>query len=62
MSKAVLGLGTNLGDRVQNLSQAIEALNLLPNTVVLAQSQIYQTAPFDVPDLQDVYKRQVKAQ
>ena len=58
MSKAVLGLGTNLGDRVKNLSQAIEALNLLPNTVVLAQSQVYQTAPFDVPDLQPDYLNQ----
>lgn len=55
MSGAVLGLGTNLGDRAENLRAAIEALGRLPNTVVQQVSSVWQTAPFDVPDKQQDY-------
>lgn len=55
MKKAVLGLGTNLGDRLENLNRAIEALGLLPGTRVTKVSGLYETAPFDVPDPQEDY-------
>lgn len=55
MKQAVLGLGTNLGDRGGNLRDAIDALGRLPQTVIVKISRIYETAPFDVPDLQENY-------
>ncbi|MGN0478774.1 MAG: 2-amino-4-hydroxy-6-hydroxymethyldihydropteridine diphosphokinase [Hominenteromicrobium sp.] len=55
MSRAVLGLGTNLGDRAENLRAAMDALGRLPGTRVEAVSSVWQTAPFDVPDKQQDY-------
>lgn len=55
MSRAVLGLGTNLGDRGGNLRAALEALGRLPGTAVRQVSSVWQTAPFDVPDVQQDY-------
>lgn len=53
--KAVLGLGTNLGAREENLAEAISLLEKLPKTQVLALSNIYETAPFDVVSEQEDY-------
>jgi len=39
-----LGLGTNLGDRLANLSSAVHALP--PDVIVLAESKIYETPPW----------------
>ena len=43
--KAYLGIGTNIGDRMENLQDSIYALNLLPMTTVTAVSNIYETDP-----------------
>lgn len=43
--KAYLGIGTNLGDRMQNLQDSIDALNLLPLTTVTDISDVYETDP-----------------
>ena len=45
MNKAYLGIGTNIGDRIENLQKAIDSLNLLPLTKVTAISNIYETDP-----------------
>jgi 2-amino-4-hydroxy-6-hydroxymethyldihydropteridine diphosphokinase len=45
MNKAYLGIGTNIGDREENLKSALIALNLLPTTKVLAISKVYETDP-----------------
>lgn len=42
---AYLGIGTNIGDRLQNLIDTVEALNLLPLTKVIEISNVYETAP-----------------
>lgn len=42
----VLGLGTNIGNREQNLRDAIAALELIPETAVLRQSAVYETEPY----------------
>lgn len=49
MARAVIALGSNLGDRAGHLRRAIEALGLLPGTRVLAVSAFIETAPVDVP-------------
>ena len=43
--RAVVALGTNLGDREQQLSAALEALCALPGTQVLRVSGVYETKP-----------------
>lgn len=43
--KAYLGIGTNIGDRLQNLQDAINSLNLLPMTSVTGVSDVYETDP-----------------
>ena len=45
MSKVVLGLGSNLGDRLQNLQFAVDTLRRAPKTQVLAVSRVYETEP-----------------
>lgn len=52
---AVLGIGTNLGDREESLAAAFTGLEAFPQTQLLAISSIYETAPFDVPSPQDDY-------
>jgi 2-amino-4-hydroxy-6-hydroxymethyldihydropteridine diphosphokinase len=49
MKTAYLGLGTNLGDREENLRQAAELLGS-DRLVVKRASSIYETAPRDVLD------------
>ena len=41
-----LGLGSNLGDRQKNLTQALKGLDAGPSLSVLRASGIYQTAPW----------------
>ncbi len=43
--RAYLGIGTNIGDKLQNLADSISALNLLPLTKVTDCSNIYETDP-----------------
>lgn len=52
---ALLGIGTNLGDREENLAMAFTGLEKLPGTQILALSNIYETAPFDVLSQQEDY-------
>lgn len=42
---AYLGVGTNIGNCLQNLIDTVEALNLLPLTKVIEVSNVYETAP-----------------
>lgn len=53
--KAVLGMGSNLGGREENLAAAFTRLEQLPHTQLLAISNIYETAPFDVASKQEDY-------
>ena len=50
MAVAYLGLGSNLGDRTQNLQQACATLHRHPAIAVQAVSSLYHTAPVGVTD------------
>ncbi len=50
---AYLGIGTNIGDRLQNLIDTVEALNLLPLTKVIEVSNVYETEPVGFADQND---------
>jgi 2-amino-4-hydroxy-6-hydroxymethyldihydropteridine diphosphokinase len=56
--RAFVSLGSNLGDRVEYLRAAREALSALPGTAVVAASRLYETAPQDLPD-QESFVNQV---
>ncbi len=47
-----LGLGSNLGDRRENIKKAIQKINLLQKTKVLKQSKLIQTNPVAGPKAQ----------
>ena len=47
-TKAIIGIGTNLGDRLLNTNEAVRALALLPRTTVTAVSHLYETEPVDL--------------
>ena len=58
MTRAYLGLGSNLGDRRALLHQAIEALDWGDVTVV-QQSRVYETTPVGGPEGQPDFLNQV---
>lgn len=45
MARAFLGLGSNLGDKVENLRDAVRLIGDEPQTQVVAKSSLYSTAP-----------------
>lgn len=55
MIEAILGLGSNLGDKVKNLNNALEFLKNVPKIELRRVSNYYETAPFNVPDEQENY-------
>lgn len=54
-----LALGTNLGDRLANLKQAISALT--PQLEVKAKSQVYETPPWGVEEQPKFLNQVLKA-
>jgi 2-amino-4-hydroxy-6-hydroxymethyldihydropteridine diphosphokinase len=49
MTLAYIALGSNLGDRWENLSAAVRRLRAEPGLRVIATSEFYETAPLDCP-------------
>lgn len=52
-SFAILGLGSNLGDREANLARAVDAIERIPLTDLIRASAIHETAPLIVTDQDD---------
>lgn len=50
MNKVYLSLGTNIGDREQNLQLAVQYLQSTENVSITAISSIYETAPVGYVD------------
>lgn len=47
MSEAVIALGTNLGNRIENINAAIRAIAKLSGVKIIKASSVYETAPVD---------------
>jgi len=45
-----LGLGSNLGDREENIQRALEGISRLPGCAVLSRSSLYRSEPWGRPD------------
>lgn len=43
--KYIIGIGTNIGNRKDNIERAVEAFKLIPKCEVLRVSKIYETEP-----------------
>ena len=53
MTRAFIGLGSNLGDRTQNLRNAVRALAATPGIDVIQVSSMYETEPVGGPSQPD---------
>lgn len=50
MSRAYLGLGSNLGDTTENLLGAAKRISALPGTCITRSSSLFETAPWGYVD------------
>ena len=55
MSEAVVGLGSNLGEKSKNLLIAVQSLSRLPGTKIRGASSIYKNAAEEGPEGQEDY-------
>lgn len=53
MNTVIIGLGTNMGDRLANMQTAVDALARLPQTKVTAVSAVYETKPVGMENQAD---------
>lgn len=53
--RVALGLGSNLGDRLEYLQAAVDTLTETPDIVPVAVSGVYETDPVGGPEGQDPY-------
>mgnify|MGYP006272592975 FL=1 len=53
MHKSYLGLGTNLGEREENLRRAVKLLKSFPELEVIKVSSIYETEPWGYEEQND---------
>lgn len=51
----ILSIGTNMGDKMENITKAIDALNSVPYTDVVMQSSVYCTEPVGYARQDDFY-------
>ncbi len=54
MSEAVIALGSNMGNRIENLNAAVRAIAKLPDVKIIKASAVYETEPVDCEE-DDMY-------
>ncbi|UWX57336.1 2-amino-4-hydroxy-6-hydroxymethyldihydropteridine diphosphokinase [Chlorobaculum sp. MV4-Y] len=59
---AYIGIGSNVGDRLDYLQQAVERLAQLPGTRVSGASRVYMTEPFGDPDQERYFNAVIAVQ
>ena len=55
MRKALIGIGSNIGDRKAYIDIAIDALNHIPSVKVSRMSSIYETTPWGYVNQENFY-------
>jgi 2-amino-4-hydroxy-6-hydroxymethyldihydropteridine diphosphokinase len=58
--KAVLGLGTNMGYRAENIKSATESLALVPGIKILRESPVYETTPWGITEQRNFYNNVIE--
>ena len=62
MRKALIGIGSNIGDRKQHIDTAIEALNHIPSVKVARMSPIYETEPWGYVNQENFYNAVIEVE
>ena len=57
MPYAVLGIGGNIGNVLENIETVNSAVELLPETKIINRSSIYKTPPWGVTDQPDFFNQ-----
>lgn len=60
--RAVIGIGTNIGDRYANIEKAVESLQLVPGVKVIRKSSVYETAPWGYTDQNAFYNNVIEVE
>ena len=60
--KAVIGIGTNIGDRYTNIEYAVSALGLVPGVSVIRQSSVYETEPWGYTEQNGFYNNVIEVE
>lgn len=55
MNLVYISIGTNIGDKLKNMNDAVDAINHLPDTDVDAVSSVYETAPWGYLEQDNFY-------
>ncbi|MBQ8210800.1 MAG: 2-amino-4-hydroxy-6-hydroxymethyldihydropteridine diphosphokinase [Clostridia bacterium] len=55
MNLVYISIGTNIGDKLKNINDAIDAINHLPSTNVIRVSSVYETAPWGYLEQDNFY-------
>lgn len=50
-----IGVGSNVGDRLENILKAIRKLSEMPGGKIIAKSSLYETRPFGVTEQENFY-------
>jgi 2-amino-4-hydroxy-6-hydroxymethyldihydropteridine diphosphokinase len=62
MRKALIGIGSNIGDRKDHIDKALEALNHIPSVKVLRMSPIYETEPWGYVNQENFYNAVIEVE
>ena len=62
MADVYLSIGSNEGDRLQNLQKSIQLLSLVPDVLVLKLSSVYETEPWGAGEQSKFLNAVVKIQ
>ena len=60
--RAVIGIGTNMGDRYENIKNAVQALGLVPGVRVIRESSVYETEPWGYTDQPGFYNNVIEVE
>ena len=60
--KAIIGIGTNIGDRYTNIKNAVSALELVPGVSVIRESAVYETEPWGYTDQDGFYNNVIEVE
>ena len=55
MSEAVIALGSNMGNRIENINSAVRAIAKLPHVKIMKASSVYETDPVGKEDQERFY-------
>lgn len=55
MSEAVIALGSNMGNRIENINAAVRAIAKLPHVKIVKASSVYETDPVGKEDQERFY-------